>query len=138
MDIMGKMVKFVLAGFVVLVILGSGCTYGDGERSLLISSDETEPNGASTLAEGVTGRLANLEGHPVEGAFVQADSPSGDGPPIPDIAILSDSTGRYAWPLAPGAYRLSVTVDGYKPISGFVTVQTGEVSTLDFTLEKMP
>jgi hypothetical protein len=131
--------KFRIALYCIaaLVALGSGtgafCIESWRE---VISSDEGDP-GAGTLNKGVAGRITTVESYPVAGAFVQVSSSGGPGP-VPDIAILSDKDGYYNWALMPGTYELSVSADGYKPVTRRVAVEAGNVATLDFILESIP
>lgn len=133
-----KMSNIGLVLLVTLVILGfGGVACSDEDRLALISSNADEP-GEGTIQEGAVGRITTLDGQPVEGAFVQARSLGKSGAPVPDIAILSDSRGRYAWPLLPGSFELSVSADGHQPAKGRVTVKPGAVVTLDFSLKRVP
>jgi hypothetical protein len=43
--------------------------------------------------------------------------------------------GRYLWPLSPGRYRISASLEGHPPASGTATVETGRRTTLDLTLQ---
>ena len=133
---MRKMFSIPLAGLAALMILGvGGFVCGDKDRSAVMSSDDGEP-GAGILKEGVVGRVTVFEGYPVEGAFIQARSLGASGPPVPDIAILSDSQGRYSWPLLTGVYELSASAEGYETATGRVTVKPGQVVTLNFSLKR--
>lgn len=131
-----KMFSIGLAGFAALLILMvEGDAFGDEKKSVVISSDESETSKGG-IEQGVVGWVTTLDGYPVEGAFIQARSLGASGPPVPDIAILSDSQGRYAWQLLPGTYELSVTAEGYRPATGRVTVKPGQVITLNFSLKR--
>jgi len=59
-------------------------------------------------------------------------------PPIPEIAIITDSNGRYTWSLFPGTYELTVSAAGYRSASRQVTIKAGQVVTADFALERAP
>ena len=119
------------------MMVGMGGGIGGDDDRPLVSSDQGR-SGTGTIEEGVVGRVTALDGHPIEGAFIQAISLGDAGPPIPDIAILSDSQGRYTWPLMPGSVQLSVTADGYQSATARVTIQTGKVTMLDFRLGQSP
>jgi hypothetical protein len=89
------------------------------------------------LQEGVEGRVTRPDGEPIVGAFVQARSLDDPAPPIPEIAIVTDEDGRYAWPLEPGRYQISVSSDGYRSARKSVSFRAGEVKTLDFVLQPL-
>lgn len=106
--------------------------------------DEGDPDAPVTRAdvaadtgpirEGVSGSIVAEDGRPLGGAFVVPVGLDQEPPPIPEIAILSESNGRYTWPLRPGNYEIVVTLEGYRRATGRVTVSAGEVAVLDFTL----
>ena len=88
------------------------------------------------LKEGVTGHIQDDKGSAVEDATVLAEALDADGPAVPEIAIVSDASGRYEWPLRPGRYKLTVVAEGYERVSKSVVVKAGEVATLDFRLAR--
>ena len=110
--------------------------FGCANKNTDISSEQSEPS--QVVQEGLTGRVNDSEDHPVEGAFIQPRSLDKPSPPIPEIAILSNSSGQYMWPLWPGNYEISVSAEGYARASGQVTVQAGQVAILNFTLQHAP
>ena len=87
------------------------------------------------LQEGVVGQVTTSDGRPVKGAFVQPRSLGDPSPRIPEIAILTDTEGRYTWPLFPGTYEISVSAEGYRREVKQVAVETGQVVSVDFTLQ---
>jgi len=105
------------------------------------SGDRPENGGngnsaARQLKEGVSGRITNDARNAVEGAVVVAAPLDPGGPPVPEIAIVSDANGRYQWPLRGGHYELTVVAEGYQRVSKNVAVSAGEVATLDFVLSR--
>jgi iron complex outermembrane receptor protein len=50
--------------------------------------------------------------------------------------LVSDGQGAYqSEPLAPGRYRVEVTLDGFEPVSREIVIDLGLVAAADFTLE---
>ena len=121
--------------FCVCVVLGvAACAQPTQPNSPVIAGDDGSP--VRSLAEGVTGQVRDEAGAAVAGAMLVPRSLDADGPPIPEIAILSNADGRYAWPLRPGRYELAVVVDGENRLSRPVAVKPGETATLDFVLPR--
>ena len=102
-----------------------------------VSSDDT-PQPARSSAEGVTGEIKDDNGRALDGAMIVPKSLEANGPAVPEMAILSDTTGRYRWPLRPGNYDVTVRADGYQDVTQRVTVSPGAVATLDFVLLRTP
>jgi hypothetical protein len=95
------------------------------------------PSPAPTAGgQGVEGRITDRQGRPIAGALVVPRSLDEPSPPIPEIAIVSDEQGRYAWRLPPGRYQLSVSAEGYRSAAKEAVVKPGEVTRLDFVLER--
>jgi hypothetical protein len=90
---------------------------------------------AATITQGVVGRVVAADGHPIANAWIRPASLERPGPPIPEIAIVSEADGRYRWPLPPGQYQVSVSADGYREATRPVTVSPGTTVTLDFVLD---
>jgi hypothetical protein len=88
------------------------------------------------LKEGVAGQITDANGKAIAEATVLAAALDPNGPAIPEIAIVSDESGRYQWPLRPGRYALTVVADGYERVSRRVALSAGEVATLDFLLPR--
>ncbi len=98
----------------------------------------TRPSPApSAGGQGVEGRITDRHGRPVGGALVTPKSLDEPSPPIPEIAIVSDEEGRYAWRLPPGRYEISVSAEGYRGAAKQAVVRPGEVTRLDFVLERI-
>ncbi len=85
---------------------------------------------------GATGHVRTPEGAPVGGALIAARSLDEPPKPIPEIGILSTADGSYLWPLRPGRYELTPTLDGRRGEAGEVVVVAGTVSTLDLTMPR--
>jgi hypothetical protein len=103
-----------------------------------ISTQEYTDKGQVVSSQGLTGTVRDDAGMPVIGAMVTPRSLQSSGPPIPELAILSNQDGRYTWPLPPGNYELIVSADYHAPARGRATVRSGAVSTLDFVLRREP
>ncbi len=101
-----------------------------------VSSTDPGERRGSGIGEGVSGRVTGPDNRPVEGAFIQPRSLDDPSPPIPEIAILSGDDGRYSWPLLPGDYEITVTARGYAGAAKTTTVKAGQVTPLDFHLER--
>lgn len=86
--------------------------------------------------QGVEGRITDREGRPIAGALVVPRSLDVPSPPIPEIAIVSDEEGRYAWRLPPGRYEIAVSAAGYRGAVKEAVVRAGQVTRLDFVLER--
>jgi len=97
----------------------------------------TEPGGGprTSIREGVIGRVTTPDSHPIAGAFIQPRSLDDPSPPIPEIAILSNKGGQFAWPLRPGAYVITATIEGCRAATRQVVVTAGQVESVSFTLE---
>jgi hypothetical protein len=87
----------------------------------------------AVIAEGVAGRLVAPSGEPVAGAWITARPLGGSAGPVPEIAILSDAEGRFAWPLGPGRYRFAAVVEGREIAAAMATVEPGRVARLELS-----
>lgn len=83
------------------------------EDSPVMSDAQSEPRPGPGIGEGVIGQIMDSRGRPVAGASVRPRSLDDSSPAIPEIAIVSDSDGRYTWSLFPGIYEISVSAEGY-------------------------
>lgn len=96
------------------------------------------PSPAPTAGgQGVEGRITDTQGRPIAGALVVPKSLDEPSPPIPEIAIVSDEQGRYAWRLPPGRYQISVSAEGYRGAVKEAVVRAGQATRLDFALERI-
>jgi hypothetical protein len=122
---------------VALALLGIG-TLGCSERDTPVTNPNLLNGGPPRISEGVAGRIMDDGGRPIAGALVQPRSLDENSPPIPEIAVFSDPNGRYAWRLFPGRYELVVSAAGYQTAAAPATVNRGQVTTLDLTLQRLP
>jgi len=106
----------------------------DRSRAVPPESADAGHSAGVRLTEGVTGQITGDDASAVAGASVLAASADPNGPAVPEMAIVSDASGRYEWPLRPGRYELAVIAEGYRRASKIVSVRSGEVATLDFVL----
>ena len=84
----------------------------------------------------VEGRVMTPDGQPISGTTVVPVSTDTPKQPIPELAALTDDTGRHAWSLLPGRYERMASADGYQPQTRPVEIKQGQVATLDFTLTR--
>lgn len=112
------------------VVVSMAC--GDEPDRSVVSERATAP---AHVEEGVEGRITDTEGRPVEGALIQPSSLDDPRQPIPEIAILSDATGKYQWPLFPGHYEILASAEAFQAKTKPVTVQARQVTRLDFVLQ---
>lgn len=129
---------FVVMGLAIGGAVIGGCSPADPPHrptqapDVGASAAETTP----ALTQGLSGSVRGESGKPAVGALVVPRSLQSAGPAIPELAILSDEGGRYAWPLHPGAYELTVTAEGYEPARGRGDVTQGTVTGIDFVLRR--
>lgn len=91
------------------------------------------PLTTSPTPAAIQGVVRDAAGTPVVGALVGVVSRSTPAVPIPEIAVLTDTAGHYAWfGLPPGDYDVTVTRDGLSG-SGSTVVVAGRSSTVDVT-----
>jgi len=98
-------------------------------------SDDRQLGPRRSIMEGVQGRVTDTMGHPVVGALITPTSLDTPSQAIPDIAIVTDQEGHYAWRLLPGNYMIAVFANGYVRAAQPVTVKAHETAQLDFVLE---
>jgi hypothetical protein len=119
--------------FAALILLElSAFSYGNQDSPV---SSTSRGEAGTAIVEGIVGQITNSLGRPVAGAFVQPRALDDPSPPIPEIAIVSDSDGRYTWRLFPGTYEISVSAEGYRGVTKQATVKPGQQVSMDFTLE---
>ncbi len=93
-----------------------------------------QPGTGQTRGQLVEGEVRDANGQPVAGVLVM---PQGDAP-VPEIAIYTDTQGKYRWDLLPGTYTLTFSGAGYGPVTQSVTVPSDRAVKLDVTLNKQP
>lgn len=95
------------------------------------------PPARPSSADVATGVVHDGSGAPVGGVLVAAASLDVPAQAVPELAVVSDAAGRYAWPavLAPGRYALRAeTADG--PAVAELTVSPGTVVPLDLHVRR--
>lgn len=120
-------------GLVTVLVLGS-CLVQEDDKDRPVTGRGGA--GGRDNAEGVTGHVLDSSGRPIAGALVRPKALGKPAPPIPEIAIISDETGRYVWRLAPALYEIAVSADGYRSVTKQARVRPGRQVTLDFALER--
>src|SRR5215510_5529024 len=97
-----------------------------------VLSGTPSPLDAQVAAGEITGSIQDQAGAAVPGATVTVTNEATNR----QRTVMSTNGGVYTAPgLAPGAYRVDVTLAGFKPISrSAIRVATGETSRLDFEL----
>ena len=118
---------------VLMVSAVPGCPQGSPDAPVRGRDDV---NDVQHPREGLTGRVVANDGSPIEGALIVPRSLQAHGPPIPEMATLSDADGRYVWPLPAGAYEVSVFADGYHGAVQRADVAADVVASLDFVLKR--
>lgn len=117
--------------FAVCCIMCSAAAAEGANQERPVSS-EGQSAGATTQ-QGIGGRVTGPSGAPIANVFVQASAL--DGPrAIPDIAVMTDSAGKYVWNLAPGRYRLTFMRDGRELAQREVIVRPNELTALDLAV----
>ncbi|MCI0600048.1 MAG: carboxypeptidase-like regulatory domain-containing protein [Beijerinckiaceae bacterium] len=115
------------------VLMAAGNSEAFDPNSQPVGSDSG--GSAANITEGITGTVTRRSGEPVAGAFVQASAVSSTSGPIPDIAIVTGARGNFSWPLRPGAYRLTLFLDGTKIASTEAAVLRGHVTALKLRVD---
>jgi hypothetical protein len=124
-----------------LVLLTGAMMTGTGEAHAQASVDPDQPERSAApavegrIARGIVGVITDPTGAPIADARIVATSLDEPARPVPDIAILSDADGRFAWPLAPGRYRLTALL-GERTVANTVAELTaGTVTAAQLTAE---
>jgi hypothetical protein len=125
----------IIIALAVLSVGTIGCAQG-GIPDAPIAAPSTAGGGPPAISQGVTGLVSDESGQPVARALVQPRSLEANSPAIPEIAVFSDGSGQYSWRLSPGRYEVTVTLDGFQPITLPVSVTSSQVTTLNFTLQR--
>jgi hypothetical protein len=125
----------IIIALAVLSIASVGCAQG-GVPDAPVAAPSVAGGGPPAIGQGVSGRVSDESGQPVERALVVPRSLDANSPAIPEIAVFSDGNGQYSWRLSPGRYEVTVTLDGFEPVTLPVNVGSSQVATLDFTLQR--
>ena len=79
---------------------------------------------------GITGKVVDASGNPIEGATVTLDS---------YVSDRTDANGMYGIQvIRPGTFNLTVVKEGYPTQTATVTVPMNEVVTQNFTMGVVP
>lgn len=126
-----------------ILLLLAGCSWTENVMTDDASAPSLPPASASlaSTAAGAPARLAltgavqDTEGDPVNGALVRAVSLDTPVKSVPEIAVLTDRSGRYRWPavLPPGRYRLEVRT-AIGTATKTVTVRPETTATANLTI----
>jgi hypothetical protein len=90
------------------------------------------------ISEGVIGLVTSRDGAVITGAMIVPTPRFRNSPPIPEIAITTDSEGRYQWPLPPGSYQITVISNGFTKQALNVEVKKNRLSKLNFVMDQHP
>lgn len=102
-----KIITAIIFGLGVGILLtGCGQPGPPGERPVTATEPARDEHPGT-----VHGTVTRPDGTPVADAMVTATPLDQYSWPVPDIAIVTDTNGRYTWPLRTGHYRLEVTID---------------------------
>ena len=93
----------VLVGAVLALSACGGGGAGGAGSPQPVSGSSSPAGPAVTVVEGV---VEDAAGRPVRGALVVPRPADARTPAVPEIAVHSDSRGRFSWPLRPGAYEM--------------------------------
>jgi hypothetical protein len=119
----------------LLVAATALVVYGSGDEPVSDDGDGPAPSPpASDVMGTVAGTVTDPDGQPVAGAAVLPTSLDEPAQPVPEIGVITGSTGEYEWRLHPGRYELVVYLDSEPAARQAVTVAAGETSPLDFTV----
>ncbi|WP_436638588.1 carboxypeptidase-like regulatory domain-containing protein [Microbaculum sp. FT89] len=91
---------------------------------------------AHGLRTGVVGTVRSPAGAPIPGAVIVARSLDTPTKAIPEIAIVTNENGSFAWPLRPGRYELAPMLDGRRGDFRPVAVAPKSVTRLDLVFDR--
>jgi hypothetical protein len=137
MRLLNQHMAGIIVAFTVMSVGTPGCSPRNAPDEA-VASPSVANGGPPAIGQGVRGRIVDNSGRPIARALVVPRSLDKNSPPIPEIAVFSDATGQYAWPLSPGRYELSVTTDAYQAATVSAVVNSSQVTTVDITLERLP
>ncbi len=118
------MLKLVVlvAAVLALTACGEGEGGDGGAPPTPVSGSGSAP--AAAVAR-VDGTVRDGAGRPVAGALVVPRATDPDTPGVPEIAVTSDATGRFSWPLRPGSYEVSAQLGERRSPPVAVAVRAG-------------
>jgi Carboxypeptidase regulatory-like domain len=100
---------------IVLVALACACkSTGDTPGRVV--------DAGATATGSVSGVLRRANGEAVSGATINAESTDLPRKPVPEVKVITDDAGHFVWPLNPGRYRLTVTIEGFGTAAAQVLV----------------
>jgi hypothetical protein len=114
-------------------LIGIGSVIAKPISDLDSSVDDRDDSSRKQVFKGIKGRVSN-DGTPLVGALISVKSLDMPSNMIPEIAIISDYSGNYQWPLSPGRYKITAQLDYYRPQSKSVVVETENVTTVNFIM----
>lgn len=79
----------------------------------------------------VTGVVRDAAGQVRAGWLVVPEALDGQSDALPELAVLSDSSGVYHWRLPPGRYSLVAQCGNVRGSAAEVVVASGRTATLD-------
>lgn len=117
-----------VAAAVAAALVVGGCE-GTGGDTRVSDADGAAASAPSAFV-GARGRVLDAAGAPVVGVLVTAVAMPGTAAAVPELGVLSGPDGRYAWPLPPGRFQLSV--QGEQAVAAVdVTVEPGKATDVD-------
>lgn len=130
----------VAATAVVVALVLSGCGGGSagggsvggslGGPDDAVAADTRASAGAAS----VEGTVTDASGRPVSGVMLQATSLASPPLPVPELAVVTDARGHYAWHgLRPGPYAVSAS-QGPATARVELSVMDGRAVTADLVL----
>jgi hypothetical protein len=108
---------------------GAGASTGSGNAAST-DSGQTAP----VSDTGVGGRVSTPAGGPVAVATVTRRLVDSNAP-VTQEAAVTDSEGRYFWPLSPGEWEITISASGWQSVSQRVPVIAGQRAVLDSVLQ---
>jgi len=101
-------------------------TVREGKRTKLNFALSTVVNTGGILV----GKVTDATGGPLSGAEVATNSGG--------YSDLTNSEGQYSMGVAAGIYSLTASLDGYQSATETASVAADQITTTDFTLDKLP
>lgn len=115
------------------VFIGAGSVMAGSINNQNNPLDNRDGSSEKYTLKGIKGRVS-VNGTPLNGTLIEAKSLDRPTRMIPEIAILSDDSGNYRWPLPPGRYIMTARLDHYWSQSKSVVVETEKAATVNFVM----